>query len=103
MSSDIHVNDTGTLIVITVQDENGIVSLASATSMAIMWKRPDGVVVSNPATLVTDGTDGQMGYTSQSGDFNLPGMYTLQGVVSLPPSGTFSTDTEMFKVYSNLM
>lgn len=101
MPSEIHVDDIGTKILIVVYDGDDVVDLSAATGLTIQIKKPDGTILTKVAELDTDGTDGGMRYYSLSGDFPVPGAYYIQGIVNIA-GGTFHTDTQMFRVFSNL-
>lgn len=102
MSSQIHVDDIGTRLIMTVIDDGEIVDISTATDIDVILKKPDTSSDINPGLFYTDGTDGKIKYTSVSGDFDQAGTYKIQGVVTLP-SGTFHTSISDFKVYCNLI
>ena len=101
MSSNIHVDDIGTQLVIEVWDGDQLVNLSTAIAMTIQLRKPDGTLLSKNASLYTDGTDGMMSYSSLAGDFDVAGSYTIQGIVVLI-QGTFHTSTSMFQVKNNI-
>jgi hypothetical protein len=101
MASEIHVGDVGTQLIMTVKDDGVVVDISSASSLSVIIKKPDGVNYTKIGTLLNDGTDGKMYYTSVNGDFNAAGNYKIQGIVTLP-GGTFYTSISTFKVFCNL-
>lgn len=101
MPSEIHVDDIGTKILITVYDGDNIVDLSAAASLTIQIKKPNGIILTKTAGLDTDGTDGGMRYFTLAGDFDVAGAYYIQGIVNIV-GGTFHTDSSMFRVFSNL-
>ena len=100
-AEEIHVGDVGTQLVVTVKDNTTVVDIASATAKYITLKRPDGTSLQKNTSFVTDGTDGQMQYTTVSGDLSICGSWKMQGKVEIT-SGDFNTDITSFKVYRNL-
>lgn len=101
MASEIHVNDIGTQLIMTVKDDGEIVDISGATLLQVILKKPDGQTYTKTGTLYTNGTDGKMYYTSIGGDFSAAGNYKIQGKVTIP-GGTYYTSISDFKVYCNL-
>lgn len=103
MASEIHVNDIGTQLKITVLDGGSAVDLSSATLKQVELRKPDDTSVTRTASLFGDGSgsSGVMYYNTVAGDFDQTGSYKLQGKVSLT-SGTYYTDVYTFKVHCNL-
>lgn len=101
MSSQIHINDIGTELIVTIKDDGAVVDISGASTMTIVIKKPDGESLTKTASLYTDGTDGKMEYITQSGDIDQAGLYKIQGIVVLD-SGTFHTSISSFQVHCNL-
>jgi len=101
MSNEIHINDIGSKLLITVLDDDQIVDLSSAILLNIYIRKPDGTLLERIATLETDGKDGKMYYLTQSGDLSESGNYKIQGRV-IVSGGTYYTSTGSFKVHCNL-
>lgn len=101
MASEIHVNDIGTQLIMTVKDDGAIVDISGATLLQVILKKPDGQTYTKTGTLYTNGTDGKMYYISVNGDFSAAGNYKIQGKVTIP-GGTYYTSISDFKVYCNL-
>ena len=101
MASEIHVNDVGTKFLATIKDDGTVVDISSATSITMIFKKPDDEVVQKTGTLNGDGTDGKVYYTTIAGDLDEAGLYKLQAKVVLS-TGTYYTDIYSFKVHCNL-
>ena len=101
MSSQIHKDDIGTKLLLTVTDDGTAVDISSASSLSVFIRKPDGTVLTRTGTLNTTGTDGKMYYITLAGDLDAAGHYKIQGKVILP-SGTFFTSISTFKVHCNL-
>jgi hypothetical protein len=101
MSSQIHVGDIGTQLIVAVFDDNEIVDISEALSLNIILQKPDGEKNTKSATLYTDGTDGKMVYISTLGDFDEAGNFKIQGKVTLT-GGVYYTSVGTFKVHCNL-
>lgn len=101
MCDNIFVDDIGTIFRGTVYDQDDdVVNIASGT-YTFTFKKPDGTIVSKDATLYTDGSDGVMQYSAESGLLNLKGKWQLQGFVELP-AGQWHTNIQDFTVKQNL-
>jgi hypothetical protein len=67
----------------TIRDQDGdIVNIAGAVGRYFYFKRPDETVFRVSTTFTTDGTDGNMQYTTGYRDLDLPGLWTLQARVT---------------------
>lgn len=98
---EIHRNDIGTVFNITVKDGDEVVNLSGATTLNLIFKKPNGDIVTKAAVVITDGTDGGIKYTTVDGDLDVAGMWRMQGFIVLG-SNSWSTDIISFKVYPNL-
>ena len=106
MPSRIQQYDIGLAFKALIKDEaDSVVNLTAATVKQLMFRKPDGTLMTKDAAFSTDGSDGYIQYvTATSGDLNVAGMYRLQARIYIPGSGNlFRTDVaEAFKVYENL-
>jgi hypothetical protein len=98
---EIHVGDIGTLFEVTLYDCELVVDLTGATTLEIIFLKPDGSKLIASASFKTDGTDGVITYAAISGDIDQAGSWKLQAHVVLP-TGEWWSDTDKFKVYANL-
>lgn len=101
MSSQIFVGDTDTEFRIQITDDSTPVDLSSATSLAILFRKPDGSLLSLNASLYTDGTDGIIFYKSVSGDIDQPGIFKIQAQVEVG-GGLYSSSIGSFSVKCNV-
>ena len=102
MPSEIHKDDLGTVFRITVKDETETaVDLSNCLEKYIVFEKPNNTIVSKEATFYTDGTDGIIQYTVESGFLDQAALWRLQGYV-VEPSGAWRTDIYEFKVHKNL-
>jgi hypothetical protein len=101
MASEIHYGDIGVNFNITVMNGTAVLNVSNANSINIIFQRPDGSDLTKTATLVTNGTDGNIRYTSVSGDLDQIGTWQIQARVNFGAS-VFSTDIQKFKVYRNI-
>lgn len=100
-ANEIHLDDIGTIFRVTLMDDTVAADVSGATEMYIIFSKPSGTTVQKTAVHYTDGTDGIIQYTTIADDLDETGNWKLQARVTLP-SGTWSSDTQKFKVYPNL-
>lgn len=100
--NEIHIGDIGTIFEVTLMDDTVIVDISSASSMVIVFEKPDKTIVNNTAIFSGDGTDGKMQYIiATDTELDQKGNWKIQGIVELP-TGKWSSDIAKFKVYENL-
>ena len=81
MAGDIHVGDTP-LETLEIKDQKGnIVNINSATTMKLLFKRPDGSTFTRTAVHTTNGEDGLMEYQIVTADYDMPGWWRKEGYV----------------------
>lgn len=97
---EIHKNDIGTVLKVTMLDGDAIVSLAAASVKKILLRKPSGDVLEKSASLFTDGTDGIMTYTTIADDLDETGEWKIQAYVEI--SGHWHSSTHTFRVFPNL-
>lgn len=95
-----HQNDKGTNIIVTIQDDAGVVSLAAAT-IVFTFTKPNGDKITKTGSLYTDGTDGKTNYILTSGDLDQSGTWKLQLFVTIGTSSWY-TNIYTFPVNRNL-
>lgn len=101
MSSEIHVGDIGTEFRVTVKDNDVVVDVSSATVLNMIFRKPDGTLLTTNADLYTDGTDGIIYYRAVYGDLDQPGIYKLQAYVEIS-GGSYYSSIGSFKAVCNL-
>lgn len=102
MACEIHLNDIGTAFRLTILDCDAVaIDISSAITKEILFQKPDGTSITQTATFLTDGTDGIVQYVTIANDLDQTGKWKIQAKVTLP-TGTWSSNIETFRVYSNL-
>lgn len=101
MASEIHYGDIGVNFNITVMNGTAVLDVSNADSISIIFQKPDSSDLIKTASLITDGTDGNIRYTTVSGDLDQVGTWQIQAKVDFGAS-VFSTDIQKFKVYRNI-
>lgn len=86
----------------TMRDQDGgILDVSTAIAPTLVVKRVGAAAVDKILSLVTDGTDGLVKYTTLSTDLDVPGIWRLQGKVTLSGE-VFHSDVLSFEVTPNL-
>jgi uncharacterized protein YfaS (alpha-2-macroglobulin family) len=99
---EISVGDVGVALDFTVTDEDGdAIDLSLATLLRYRITKQDGTLLTKTPSFVTDGTDGQLRYSTQTGDIDQAGLWRIQAYVEV--SGLkLSTDIHTFRVRAYL-
>ena len=96
-----HVGDEGTPFTLTVYSRDGtVLDISSASPIDIYLYKPDGSKLEKEGAFVTDGTDGKMKYTIETGIFDTAGQWSIQGRVTFI-NAVWSTDIHGFVVEAN--
>lgn len=98
---EIRVDDIGTIIELVIEDAGVVVDISLATTKQIIFYPPSGPFVTKTAEFSTNGTDGKIRYALVEGDLDEGGVWKVQGRVTLP-TGTWRTNIDSFRVYTNL-
>lgn len=99
--NEIVVGDNGTILNLTINDDNGnIVDLRSASSVELVIKFR-GIPIIKTAT-ITDSINGKCNVTLTNSDIPNVGVYTIQTTVYFQNSTQFSSDIQSFVVGKNL-
>ena len=99
--NEIHKDDIGTILRITVQDDSVAVNLSSATTKTLTLRKPDGTTSAKTAAFYTDGTDGIIQYVTQADDLDQSGTWGIQAYVVLS-DGSWHSDQSTFIVHRNI-
>ena len=100
-ANEIHVSDIGTVITATIKDGTTIVDV-SGSVVTFVFRKPTGATVTETGTFVTDGTDGQVKYTSEANFFDVRGRWQYQAKV-VEGSNQWYSDIHRFTVHKNLV
>ncbi len=101
MSTKVHVNNIGTNFDLYVKENGNSIDISGATSKQIIFGKPDSSKLTKTADFITDGTDGGIRYTTQSGDLNTVGIWRIQAFIAIS-GGSFYSDIQSFQVLPNL-
>ena len=94
-------DDIGTVITVTVTESGTAKDISSATTKQFYMRDPNGDEVAKTAEFVTDGSDGQLKYTTIADDLDVAGTWWIQAKIT-PPSATFRTSIGEFEVGDNI-
>lgn len=99
---EIHVGDVGVELVLEVVDCDGsAIDVSAATETLIFLQKPGGTTVQKTAVFDTTGVDGMIKYVTESGDIDEPGVWSIQGKVTIGGS-PFGTAIAIFSVAANI-
>lgn len=102
---EIHVNDIGTVFLVTVKDcvsgTETTLNISTATTLQFIFSTPSGTTKTRTAVFDTDGLDGKIKYTTINGDLDEPGTWKLQARIVMG-GGDWKSDITSFRVYENL-
>lgn len=101
--NEIHEDDYGWTLNLTVKDENGDAKdLSLCTRVNIVFSRPNNTgSISKEASFETDGSDGKIYYIVADGDIDVSGTWQLQ-VEAVFTNSVLRSNIQKFKVYRNI-
>lgn len=79
----LHVGDEKTFTCIVVDENNAAVDISAASAKSILFRKPDGTIVTQAATFTTDGTDGSIYYTTSTTDIDAVGVWKYRAEITL--------------------
>jgi len=95
-------NSEGVFVGVQVYDRSSIFPLTDAITKEIVLIKPEtGTKVTKTAEFETDGSDGVIGFYTETDDLDEVGVWRKQGVFDLP-SGQRYTSVARFEVLRNL-
>lgn len=100
-TEEIHVGDIGTIFRITVNSDSSPLDISAASTKQIIFRKPDGNIMTKDAAFYTDGTDGIIQYATLEDDLSIAGTWKIQALVALP-SGNWRSSISEVTVYANL-
>lgn len=98
---EIHVGDVGTMFIATLVEDGVALDISAATTLEVVFAKPDGTAATRTAVFYSDGTDGKIRYATITGDLDQDGKWKVQAYVEMP-SWSGHSDIATFRVYSNL-
>jgi len=98
---EIHVGDIGTIFRVTLMDGSSVLDVSGATTLEIIFKKPNNSNLTKTAILTGDGTDGIVQYTTVIGDLDSAGKWAMQANVVLS-AGSWKSNVSTFRVHENL-
>ena len=94
--------DKGTAFNATIYIEpKAVLDCSTAVTKSLLFKKPDGTVVTQTAVFVTDGTDGKIRYVTIAADLVPFGVWEWQARIEFV-AGTWSTTVKSFQVHKNV-
>ena len=99
---EIRKDDVGTVFERQIKDGSTIIDISSATTLQIIFQKPDKTFITRTAVLTAGGTDGKLRYVSLTGDLDDIGLWKWQASVILSGGGPWKTNILDFQVHENL-
>ena len=100
--ANIHLNDIGTIFRITLQDQDSsAIDISGASTKEIRFKPPSASRKDKAASFTTDGTNGQLQWTTIANDLDVIGEWQIQAYAVLS-GGTWYSDVGTFTVVANI-
>ena len=78
-----HIGDETTFTLVVVDRDNNAVDISAATVKSILFRKPDGTIVTQTASFTTDGTDGSIYYTTADTDLDAVGVWKYRAEVTV--------------------
>jgi len=102
--SEIHMGDVGTVIRVTVTENDDAVDLSGANNYDLIFKKPTSdTTVTEDATFTTDGTDGQIEFTVPDNTWlDEVGWWRVQALVEWASGNRWFGEIGRFRVFPNL-
>lgn len=91
MTERLSISDLGTSLQITVKEDDAIVDISTATATDIILRKPDGTEVEKTGSLLTDGTDGIVAYSTLSGDIDQKGIWSYRAKITFSATQVYRT------------
>lgn len=91
----------GTVFRATIKDDadDSVVDVSGATTLEIKAKKPDGTILTKTATTTTDGTDGDIEFSDDSGELvDTVGDWTYWGRVVFSDGSSFPSTALHYSV-----
>ena len=103
-ANEIRKDDSGTIFEREIKDGDSVVDVSGAVganTKEIIFKKPDGTIVTKSAAFSGSGTNGKIQYVAETGFLDQLGIWKWQGHIVLA-AGDWKTDILEFKVSENL-
>jgi len=96
------VGDIGTTIKATIVDQDGAaLDVSGASTLQLLFLKPNGVLETKTATLTGDGTDGVIEYVTIADDLDVPGVWKSQGYI-VDAGKQHKSSVDVFHVKPNI-
>jgi len=99
--AELHVDDVGTEIRLTLLDDGVPVDLTGASELTILLRKPSGTVVAKTASVVGEPANGVIHCYTATEDLDEAGLYEIQTRIAV---GSWSghSDIRRVRVYANV-
>lgn len=95
MAAELRVGNVGSLIRLTIVDQDGAPVDVSSATLVLYLRSPKARLLTKTPSLTSGGTDGRIQYATLAGDLDVPGNWQAQAKVTISGSTWFSTLTSL--------
>ena|SRR3990167_7772613 len=92
----------GVDIIVTIVEDGVAVDVSAVTTKQLIFTKPNNVSVTKTAAFTTDGVNGKIEFTSDSGFLDLSGVWSVQGYVVWTGGFNGRSVIQQFQVKPNL-
>ena len=97
------LGNVGTTFRATIKDQdNVVVDVSTASTQELIFKKPDGTIITRTTTFTTDGINGQIEYKTLAADIDQAGTWEWQPHVILGAPNEWYSDPLEFVVKEKL-
>jgi hypothetical protein len=97
----LHLGDYGFAITIIMTEGGTAKDISTASTKQFVFKKPDASTATKTAIFTTDGTNGSLYYTVETGFLNQIGAWQVQAVATFA-AALWHSDVATFNVTENL-
>jgi hypothetical protein len=90
VAQELQMNAINAKIQITVTEDGVVLDVSTVTTKEIVFKKPNGTVVTKTAVFTTTGIDGQIKYMTESGFLDAAGTWQLQANLVFPTGAGYN-------------
>jgi hypothetical protein len=94
--------DKGAVLELVFKESGVVVDISAATKKQIKLRKPNGDTLTKDGSLATDGKDGKLWYTIESGVLDVAGWWKSEGYVEFSDGKNLSTTVVGFEVEQTL-
>jgi hypothetical protein len=87
VAQELQMNAVNAKIEITNVEDGVVLDVSTVTSKQIIFKKPNGTLVTKTASFTTTGVDGKIKYMTEVAFLDAAGTWQMQAILTFPASG----------------